>query len=79
MPAFELKATYTVTELAKLAGMSPRAMRRTLEEGGVAVECRGARVPARVWVADLQAHMPRLWESLVTLAEIGAAQRSAAA
>lgn len=71
--SIELKAQYTVSELAELAGMSRKAMRRTLVQGGVPIEGRGARVPGRVWVSDLQEHMPKLWESLVSLA---AARRS---
>lgn len=59
----ELKAIYTIAEMAKLAGLSRYRTLRTLESAGV----RTDRLAHRrvVFLADLHDACPALWDSIL--------------
>ncbi len=60
----ELKMVYTVAELAKAAQMSTKRLRRLLASMDVPVTVTGPR-SRYVFLTDLKAKMPSMWESLL--------------
>jgi hypothetical protein len=60
-----VKAVYTVTELARLAGISRFRMLRMLISQRVTVVQRGPRRPAVVCLSCLKRAWPDLWDALV--------------
>lgn len=59
----ELKAVYSISELARMAGISHQRMRRLLDSGGVQLSQCGANKV--VFLAALREAMPMLWESMI--------------
>jgi hypothetical protein len=68
-----LRAFYTVTELARAAGMSPYRFARLLEQGGVDF-VKSGRVRL-VSIADLRDHAHRVWEAIAEVEHIRALHR----
>jgi hypothetical protein len=58
----ELRAAFTVPELARLANLSRGRMNRLLESAGVQVHWVGKR--RVVMLAELKRALPTLWESI---------------
>lgn len=69
----QLKAVYSVKELADLASMSPRQMRYRLQRGGVLPKGE-ARCKADVPLVAFKAAFPDIWDSIVRAQQL-AAQR----
>jgi hypothetical protein len=66
----ELRAAYSVPELAGMANIHRHRMRRLLEAGGVEIERNGRSLV--VYQTELEERMPKLWNGIVALAGIGA-------
>ena len=66
---FEVRAFMTVPELAKLANIDRKRMARFLESAGVPMHPIGAY--RRVFLSDIKAKVPSLWESLCELRRMG--------
>ena len=60
-----LQAVYSVTDLARVAGLSAPALVRLLRRGGIEPEGRRQGFGGWVYAADLREQMPRLWASFV--------------
>ena len=60
-----LQAVYSVTDLARAAGMSTPAFVRLLRCGGIEPAGRRQGFAGWVYAADLRDEMPRLWASFV--------------
>ena len=83
----ELKAAYSIREIAELSGLSRHQIARILGAAGLKTSRppltdrggRGVSVAGRrkrwIWASDLKEHLPRLWESLVDLDAAWAARR----
>jgi hypothetical protein len=74
--ALEVRAVYTVTELARAAGVSLHVMRQLLEDGGVTLLRAGRHV--MVPLCDIETHIPPLWQSLVAAERLRADVRAGA-
>jgi hypothetical protein len=61
----KLKAVYTVTELARMAGVDKRQLVRRLEHRGVRLDGGGRGWARVVYLASLRAGMPDLWDSIL--------------
>ncbi len=59
-----LRAVYTVSELAAMAGVSRHRMNRLLVEAGV-LKYRGSRRARTVCLSQLKRGFPDLWDSIV--------------
>lgn len=66
----ELRAAYSVPELAGMANMHRDKLRRLLEAGGIEFDHSGRSLV--VYQAELEDKMPRLWNGMVSLAGLGA-------
>lgn len=58
----EIRAAYSVPQLAAMAGVHRHKVRRLLEAGGVPLFRQGRAMV--VMVEDLAAGMPKLWEGI---------------
>lgn len=66
-----LKATYTVAELARLAGYDdPRRMARLLRASGVPIRSRTQGRSGEVTLSDVRRADPALWDSILERAAI---------
>ena len=61
----ELKAFYTVAELARASGVAYHFMRRLLESNGVTL--LNAHRSVVVPLSEIRSHAPAVWNSLTTL------------
>lgn len=61
---FEVKAVYSVRELARAAGLEARAVKRVLAQYDVPIRTVGPR-SAIVCLADLRERFPAFWESIL--------------
>lgn len=59
----ELKAWYTVPELARMAGTTRDDMRRTLRRTGVTIRTEGRT--GRVLLSELRRVAPDIWQSIL--------------
>ena len=60
-----LRAAYTVPEIAALFGWSTRRARRMLQKLGILRQPGGPRSSYYVYLGDLKRENPVLWESLM--------------
>jgi len=74
--AFALKITYNLGELARMGGLSRKAMRTLLRKEGIQLRCSGERQKAYIYLSDLQ-RLPHLWSALLTKLGLEAAFRAA--
>ncbi len=63
-PPPELTAVYYVGDLAARSGMTRWSMRRLLDRWGITVHGDGPRFSSYVFLSDIEAKCPQLWESL---------------
>jgi len=68
----DLKAAYTVPELAKMMGLSRFQVGRMLTKAGIVTESSGAK--RWVWISELKRRAPEAWASM--LDRISAAQHA---
>ena len=69
MTQAKLRAFYTVAELARMAGVSTKAMRRRLEAEGVELRPERPRrgQPRVVCLCQIKQAWPDLWDSMVLM------------
>jgi hypothetical protein len=70
----ELKAIYAVAELAHAVGVTPFTLLRLLRANGVELVTAGRAV--MVPVTEIEARLPALWRSLVTVEKVRAGVRA---
>jgi excisionase family DNA binding protein len=71
----ELKAVYTVTEIANMAGISHHRTARLLRNGGVELVRTGRNYA--IFLSSIQEAMPKLWESILQRAAVVEPERFA--
>jgi hypothetical protein len=74
--ALEVRAVYTVAELARVAGVSLHVMRQLLEDGGVTLLRAGRH--DMVPLCDIESRIPPLWQSIVAAERLRADVRAGA-
>ena len=74
--ALEVRAVYSVAELARVANVSVYVMRQLLENVGVTLLRAGSH--DMVPLCDIEARIPPLWQSLVAAERLRADARAAA-
>lgn len=71
-PSF--RPTYTVPELARIAGTTPRDLRDTLNRHAIKVHRKDARGrllrTGRVWISDIRAGAPELLASIILVVKL---------
>jgi hypothetical protein len=65
---------YTLTEMSRLTSMSPRRVRRMLDHAGIKYRRSGGQY--LVFVSQIQARLPDLWDSVVTCEQMRAIARA---
>ena len=75
--ALEVRAVYTIAELARTAGISRHVMRQLLEGAEVTIMSAGRH--ELVPLCDIESRIPPLWQSLVTAKRLRADARAATA
>ncbi len=75
--ALEVRAVYTIAELARTAGISRHVMRQILQNADITILSAGRH--EMVPLCDIEARIPPLWQSLVTAERLRADARAGAA
>ena len=73
--ALEVRAVYSVAELARVAGVSVYVMRQLLENAGITFMRAGSH--DMVPLCDIEMRIPPLWQSLVATERLRADARVA--
>lgn len=60
----DLKAAYTVSELAEMSGLSADQIGRIADQAGLCGN-REPRKKRRIWLSELKSRCPELWESIL--------------
>ena len=60
----ELKAAYSVAELAELSGLSCDQVSRIVDQTGLCGD-RGPKKKRWIWLSELKARCPSLWSSIL--------------
>ena len=62
--------SYTLTELSALAGVGQKRLREVLRGSGIS--SRRIHGRCRIFVSDIQARLPELWDSIVIVVRVRA-------